>query len=534
MTQTFRESLAAGNEFVVTCELVPGRGYKGVGIDRVLQFAEQARDSPFIKGVSITDNAGGNPALSPDVLCPEIAALGSDMIVHFSCKDMNRNMVEARAYALKRAGITNLLVITGDYPIMGFFGLPKPVFDIDSVAALHYLSEMNRGLEAGTGKKRLRLEPTDFFLGTTASPFKMTEASSAMQYIKLEKKLRAGAHYVVTQLGYDARKSAEFIAYVRNVLGSDVPVMGSVYLLSAGGARFMNRGEVPGCYVIDRLLNTIEEEAKAPDKGKSARLERAARQIAILKGLRYNGVHIEGLNLRYDDVVEIMERTGEIGENWKELAKEFDYSPVSTYFAFSGGERIRTFTSGGELRLRETKKRRILNPKFWMTRVLHHSLFTPGALGYRLMEKVAALADRKPFLYRVFTRMELGVKRVLFDCRHCSDCALFETYYICPEARCPKGQRMGPCGGSRIDGKCEVFSNRYCVWEIAYWRAKNRGEIDKLRYVIPPRNWKLYETSSWVNYYLKRDHAAVKIELPEIARDVPRPPLLHPTKEGQR
>ena len=526
----FRDSLEAGTGFVVTCELVPGRGYQGVAIDNVLKFAEQARDSQFIKGVSITDNAGGNPALSPDVLCPEIAALGVDIIVHFSCKDMNRNMIEARAYALKRAGITNLLVITGDYPVMGFFGQAKPVFDIDSVVAMHYLSEMNRGLETGTGRKSLRLEPTDFFLGAVASPFKMTEASAVMQYVKLEKKLRAGAHFVMTQLGYDSRKSAEFIRYVRHQLKSDVPVMGSVYLLSAGAARFMNRGEVPGCYVIDRLLKTIEGEAEQPDKGKGARLERASRQIAILKGLRYDGVHIEGLNLRYPDIVEIMERTNEIGDNWQELAQEFDYSPETTYFMFEGGERLDFEGNGKQLTVRTTPRRRIFNPKFWFTRFLHHSLFVPGTLGYRFMTWVSRGMDKKPLLFRVLNGLELSMKRMLFDCRHCSDCALFETCYICPEARCPKGQRMGPCGGCRADGHCEVFPNRACVWEIAYWRAKNRNELDKLRRVIPPRNWKLHETSSWVNYFLKRDHSAVKIDVPE--KPEQRARVSPPDKEG--
>jgi hypothetical protein len=47
--------------------------------------------------------------------------------------------------------------------------------------------------------------------------------------------------------------------------------------------------------------------------------------------------------------------------------------------------------------------------------------------------------------------------------------------------------------------------------------GRNRRQLDKLRYIIPPRNWKLYETSSWINYYLKYDHSAVKIELPERA-----------------
>lgn len=527
--ERFRQTLESGKEFVVTCELVPGRGYKGAAIDNILKFAEHARDSRRISGVSVTDNAGGNPALSPDVLCPEIAALGCDILVHFSCKDVNRNMVEARAYALKRAGITNLLVITGDYPVVGFFGQPKPVFDIDSVTALQYLSEMNKGLEAPSGRQTIRLEPTDFYLGAVASPFKVTEASAVMQYIKLEKKIRAGAHFIVTQLGYDARKSAEFIRYMRRVIGSDLPVMGSVYLLSPGAARFMNRGEVPGCYVIDRLVEAVEREARAPDKGRSARLERAARQIAILKGLGYSGVHLEGLALKYADVEEVLDRAEAVGENWRDHAAEFDYSPSGAYFMFEDGEQLEPVSNGSGGKLRSTRARGIFNPKFWLTRMLHHMFFVPGTRGYRMMAAVSRFAENKPLLYRVLTALELPTKRALFDCKHCSDCVLFETYYICPEARCPKGQRMGPCGGCRIDGHCEVFKNRQCVWEVTYRRAKNRGELDKLRYVIPPRNWKLYQTSSWFNYFTKRDHSGVKIELPE--RPAPRLPFGTPRKK---
>jgi methylenetetrahydrofolate reductase (NADPH) len=85
---------------------------------------------------------------------------------------------------------------------------------------------------------------------------------------------------------------------------------------------------------------------------------------------------------------------------------------------------------------------------------------------------------------------------------------------VCPEARCPKGMRIGPCGGSRIDGGCEVFPERMCIWHHVYWRAKNRRALDTLKYLIPPRNWKLYETSSWMNYFLKYDHSGTKIELP--------------------
>ena len=510
----FREGLESGNDFVATCELVPGRGHTGIGIDNILKFAEEAKDSKYIYGVSLTDNAGGNPALCADILGPEIQTLGPDLLVHFSCKDMNRNMIESRAYAIKRSGVTNLLVITGDYPISGAFGLPKPVFDIDSVIALHYLRQMNEGLEAQAGRKTVKLEPTDFFLGAVASPFKATEASTYMQYYKMEKKVRAGAHFLITQLGYDSRRFAEFFKYVRQVLGLDIPLIGSVYVLSAGAARFMATGEVPGCYVSDRLVSVLQEEAKAPDKGKGARLERSAKQIAILKGLGYNGAHIEGLNLKFADVKAIMQRSEEIGENWRDHLEELDFSPKNSFFLFEGGEDFAFAGNGGAVKIRETRRKAIPSLKFWLMRLAHKLIFIEGSPGYKLMRALAKSVEKRKLGYKVFQTMEHVGKRALFDCRECDDCALFEMYYLCPESRCPKGQRIGPCGGSRIDGMCEVFEHRPCIWELVYRRAKNRGELEKLRYVINPRNWKLYETSSWVNYFLKRDHSGNPIEVP--------------------
>jgi len=515
----FREGLESGKDFVATCELVPGRGHAGVGIDNILKFAEEAKDSEYIYGVSLTDNAGGNPALCADILGPEIQTIGPDLLVHFSCKDMNRNMIESRAYALKRAGVTNLLVITGDYPISGAFGQPKPVFDIDSVIALHYLRQMNEGLEVEVGRKAVKLEPTDFFLGAVASAFKATEASTYMQYYKMEKKIRAGAQFIATQLGYDARRFAEFYKYVRQVLGLDTPLVGSVYILSAGAARFMATGEVPGCYVSDRLASVLQEEAKAEDKGRGARLERAARQIAILKGLGYNGAHIEGLNLKFADVTTIMQRSEEIGENWRDHLEELDFSPKNSFYLFEGGEDFTFAGNGAELSLRETRRKGVPSLKFWLMRFAHKLFFIEGTPGYKLMRAFARSVEKRPLRYKVFQALEHVTKRALFDCRECDDCALFEMYYLCPESRCPKGQRIGPCGGSRIDGMCEVFEDRPCIWELVYRRAKNRGELDKLRYVIGPRNWKLYETSSWVNYFLKHDHSGNHLGVPH---DVPR------------
>jgi len=89
--------------FVITFELVPARASKGMAIDEILRFAGEAAAGGLISALSITDNAGGHPALTPRALGSEIKALGIDPIIHFSCKDKNRNLVESQLFVLDRS-----------------------------------------------------------------------------------------------------------------------------------------------------------------------------------------------------------------------------------------------------------------------------------------------------------------------------------------------------------------------------------------------------------------------------------------------
>ena len=74
-------------------------------------------------------------------------------------------------------------------------------------------------------------DPDGFFAGCAISPFKYTEAESFAQYAKLCRKISAGARFIITQLGYDARKFAELMTVLKQ-LEVNLPVLGSIYLLS--------------------------------------------------------------------------------------------------------------------------------------------------------------------------------------------------------------------------------------------------------------------------------------------------------------
>ena len=74
-------------------------------------------------------------------------------------------------------------------------------------------------------------------------------------------------------------------------------------------------------------------------------------------------------------------------------------------------------------------------------------------------------------------------------------------------SRCAKGQRNGPCGGSR-NGRCEVDENKPCVWTLAYQRFSAADKLDDMRkQYIPPADNALDHTSGWANFFLGRDHA---------------------------
>ncbi len=501
---SFRDYVTESSDFLYTCELVPGRGHRSKNVTRIERFVRDSLEDKKIAALSITDNAGGNPALSADVLGPEIIEGGMDVIVHFSSKDLNRNFLESRAFALQRAGVRNLLVMTGDYPISGYRGLAKPVFDIDSVSALEYLEAMNKGLYIGGLKKEIVLEPTDLFLGAVVSPFKWIEEMTMTQYYKLEKKLDAGARFVISQLGYDAKKMKELSLVTRTLFGSSVPLFGSVYLLGTVPARMMNQNKIPGCYVPDSLLKVIENEAREADRGKSAAISRAAKLIAIMRGLGFRGAHIEGPALAYKDVLQIIEQTEEGAKNWEEYYREFTYAPDNPYYLFTENDVLQE----------DGKRKRVFSPVFWMTRLLHRMVFSENTFGYMMFRGFLRFIRKHKVLLALFDFFEKVSKKPLFDCMECGDCALFETFYVCPESQCPKGMRIGPCGGSKVNGNCEVFENRKCIWYPIYKRAKNRRSRELLRYRMPPRNWELYQTNSWINYFFKYDHGPWK-EFPD-------------------
>ncbi|MCL6589040.1 MAG: methylenetetrahydrofolate reductase C-terminal domain-containing protein [Firmicutes bacterium] len=74
-------------------------------------------------------------------------------------------------------------------------------------------------------------------------------------------------------------------------------------------------------------------------------------------------------------------------------------------------------------------------------------------------------------------------------CQGCGDCLLEATGGVCPVARCSKSNLNGPCGGSS-QGKCEIDPGIDCGWQVIYDRLKSLGQLDRLREIREPKDWR--------------------------------------------
>lgn len=99
---------------------------------------------------------------------------------------------------------------------------------------------------------------------------------------------------------------------------------------------------------------------------------------------------------------------------------------------------------------------------------------------------------------RVFIVGEIVTKGPIFDCRMCGQCVLHQTGMTCPMT-CPKELRNGPCGGVRLDGRCEVLPEMRCPWVQAWQRSDRMGPVGReIESLLPPLDRRGIGSSAWI------------------------------------
>ncbi len=495
-----RSALERPDGQVTLVELVPWAGPLLSGdAQRHLAMARSLVTDARVTGLTVTDNAGGHVRMSPLTLGRELRAMGADVLVHVSCRERSRGALASLAWDLASSDLTNLLALSGDYPVDGYQGVARPVFDIDSVGLLSLLRDL-----PGAG--------SDLFPGGVVNPFKSVERDLIPQLLKLAMKVRAGARFVITQVGWDTRSWDELVRWMR-LEGLRIPALAAVYILNRGVARAFHSGRVPGCTLSDELYRRVDRVASGPDKGRGEFLALAARQIAVARGLGFRGIYLAGQR-DADEVSRVLDMADAFeAHEWRALTGQvsFPTPAAERLFEADADPCLATDVPSRQLVASRTpaarrRARRRTALAYRLERQVHSRVFAPGTAGSRVGVAVYERAERVG-LGRPLHLLEQAAKVPLFACRDCGDCSLPEIAYLCPESQCVKNQRNGPCGGS-TDGQCEV-PGRACIWAVAYDRLKAYGE-ELVMLERPPTlgDNALRGTSAWANTFLGRDHVS--------------------------
>jgi homocysteine S-methyltransferase len=228
--------------------------------------------------------------------------LGARPLLHIACRDRNLIGTQSHLMGMHALGLDHTLVITGDPSRSGDLPAASSVYDMTSFEMIRLIKQMNEGY-AFSGKP---LKHKSNFIVAAAFNPNVKHLDKMVQ--RLEKKIDAGADFIMTQPVYDVK-------LIENVYESTkhlhVPIfIGVMPIVSEGNANFLHN-EVPGIQlsaeVRQRMAGLSGEKGRAMGNDICKELLDAALP-------RFNGLYIMTPMHFYDMSVQltryVWEKTG--------------------------------------------------------------------------------------------------------------------------------------------------------------------------------------------------------------------------------
>ena len=214
-------------------------------------------------------------------------------LLHVSCRDKNLLGLQSELMGLAALGIRHVLPLTGDPAKVGDHPGAKSVYDVTSVQLLEIVRRLNEGFNhSGKSIK----SPTQFVSGCTFNPnARFLDA----QLARLERKLAAGAQYVMTQPVFDPAL-VETVAKRTAHLG--VPIFMGVWPLLNGRQTEFLHNEVPGILIPDAVRAKMA--GKEGPEGRALGIE-VAKEVCRASLANFPGVYLITPFLNYELTCEL-------------------------------------------------------------------------------------------------------------------------------------------------------------------------------------------------------------------------------------
>ena len=240
-------------KFVKLVELVSP---KGISAAKEITKARTLFDHG-IDAINIPDGPRASARMSALAMAVQIHnEVGIEPVLHIACRDRNIIGMQSDLLGAWALGIHNILAITGDPPKLGNYPDATAVFDVDSVGLTNLISRLNHGLDFVNNPIG---EPTGFSIAVGVNPGAINLDEELR---RLDRKIQAGAEYMITQPVFDLRILEKFLKRTEQLR---LPVLCGIWpLILYRNAEFMNN-EVPGASVpadiLERMRKTNSKEA---------------------------------------------------------------------------------------------------------------------------------------------------------------------------------------------------------------------------------------------------------------------------------
>jgi homocysteine S-methyltransferase len=291
------DALARGR-FAISVEIDPPRSIR---IERTIEAGRLLRDAG-VDLVNVSDSAMARVRMGALAVAFGIQHdLDLECLVHTTTRDRNLMALESELLGAHALGVRNILALTGDPPRIGDYPTGSGVWDVDSIGLIQILARLNRG-EDGAGSPIG--QPAGFTIACALDP---TAADHATEWDRLERKLTAGAHLIMTQPVYSTGQVEVMLAEARRRFGPGgfpVPVLlGVLPLVSARHAEFLHN-EVPGITIPDDARAAMQA---AGERGSDLGIEMADALLSEVES-EVEGTYIMPSFGRYEQCAELVRR----------------------------------------------------------------------------------------------------------------------------------------------------------------------------------------------------------------------------------
>ena len=260
------ERILRAGHFAVTGELGPPQSADGEVIRKKVQLLKG-----FCDAANITDNQTAIVRMSSIGAGTILVQEDLEPIIQMTCRDRNRLAIQSDLMGAYALGMRNVLCLTGDHQSFGNHPTAKNVHDLDSLQLTQMVAGMRDQRCFQCGDEMKGVEPR-FFVGAAANPF--GDPFEWRPY-RLEKKVKAGADFIQTQLIFNIERFTEYMEKVRELgLHEQTYILAGIGpLKSPGMARYM-RDQVPGLDVPNTWVDRMTSATKGIDEqDKKARRE---------------------------------------------------------------------------------------------------------------------------------------------------------------------------------------------------------------------------------------------------------------------